>query len=255
MLFSIAKRNIEGRLGKLKTVFSSNIYGSKYLATQSTQNIASIRNVFKQNEQTRRSFSSKIDPKLKAAALIDLLPKSSILSKTGMITMGTMLSIAAISNELYVVNEETVILASFIGIIWFLINSGKKNYINWMDNHINRMHSLLSNSRQEHASAVKERIETIEALKDVVDVTKNLFEMSKETLHLEAKEFELSQIVNAQQQAKAVLNSWVRYESALRQREQAYLAETIISKVKKELQQPKIQQQILNQSITEIEGC
>ncbi|KAG5519380.1 hypothetical protein PMAC_002006 [Pneumocystis sp. 'macacae'] len=253
MLFSITKKNIRGRFGNFKTIFSPNICGSKYLTAQNVQNITKTGDSLELYGWTRRFFSSKVDPKLKAAALIDLLPKSSILSKTGMITMGTVLSVAAISNELYVVNEETVILASFIGVIWFLINSGKKNYINWMDTHINRVHSLLNDSRQNHASEVKERIETIEVLKDVVDVTKDLFEVSKETLHLEAKEFELSQIVNVQQQAKTVLDSWVRYESTLRQREQEYLAKTIISKVKKELQQPKIQQQILNQSIIEIE--
>lgn len=232
MLFQTSKRNIRGTLINLKYVLSPVFYNSKW------------KNQF---------FSTKMDPKLKAAAIIDMLPKSSFLSKTGMIATGTVLSIAAVSNELYVVNEETVILASFLGILWFLINSGKQNYINWMDNHINHMRSLLNNSRQEHANVVKERIQTIGSLKDIVNITKNLFEVSKETINLESKAFELSQIVAIQQQAKAVLDSWVRYESSLRQREQAYIANTVISKVKKELQQPKIQQQILDQSIAKIE--
>ncbi|KAG4306066.1 hypothetical protein PORY_000054 [Pneumocystis oryctolagi] len=240
-------------LTKFKTIFSPSRYVSRYLIKSDTEPFINIKHSIGQSKWKTRSYSSKMDPKLKAAALIDSLPKSSILSKTGMIATGTVLSIAAISNELYVVNEETVILASFIGVIWFLVNSGKKGYINWMDSHINHMRTLLNDSRQEHALAIKERINTIETLKDVVDVTKHLFEVSKETVQLEAKAFELSQIVNVQQQAKAVLDSWVRYESALRQREQIYLAETIISKVKKELQQPKIQQQILNQSISQIE--
>ncbi|KTW31439.1 hypothetical protein T552_04053 [Pneumocystis carinii B80] len=195
-----------------------------------------------------------MDPKLKAESIIDMMPKSSFLSKTGMIATGTVLSIAAISNELYVVNEETIILGSFLSIVWFLVKSGKQGYINWMDGHINHVRSLLNNAREQHKEVINERIKAVKPLKDVVDVTKNLFEVSKETVNMEAKAFELSQFVAAQQQAKAVLDSWVRYESALRQREQAYLANTVISKVEKELQQPKIQQQILDQSITKIES-
>ncbi|EMR10470.1 hypothetical protein PNEG_01184 [Pneumocystis murina B123] len=233
MLFPAARKGVRGILTSLRPISLSVFYNQKW---------------------DNCNFSTKIDPKLKAATIIDMLPKLSFLSKTGIIATGTVLSIAAISNELYVVNEETIILGSFFSIIWFLINSGKQNYINWMDGHINHVRSLLNNSRQQHTIAINERIVAIKPLKDIVDVTKNLFEVSKETVHMEAKAFELSQIIAVQQQAKAVLDSWVRYESALRQREQAYLANTVISKVEKELRQPKIQQQILDQSITKIEN-
>ncbi|KAG5438411.1 hypothetical protein PCANB_002900 [Pneumocystis canis] len=254
MSFLIRKRSIiKDTLKNFKTILSPTLQNIRTLKTANIKYLTNKGYIIQYQKQKACLFSSKIDPKLKATALIDLLPKSPILSKTGMITTGTVLSIAAISNELYVVNEETIILASFIGIIWFLINSSKQSYVNWADRYINNMQSLLNNSRQEHASIIKERINSIEAMKDVVDVTKDLFEISKETVQLEAKAFELSQIVNVQQEAKAVLESWVRYESALRQHEQAYLANTVISKVNKELRQPKIQQQILDQSIAQIE--
>ncbi|KAG4300838.1 hypothetical protein PCK1_002915 [Pneumocystis canis] len=255
MSFLIRKRSIiKDTLKNFKTILSPTLQNIRTLKTANIKYLTNKGYIIQYQKQKACLFSSKIDPKLKATALIDLLPKSPILSKTGMITTGTVLSIAAISNELYVVNEETIILASFIGIIWFLVNSSKQSYVNWADRYINNMQSLLNNSRQEHASIIKERINSIEAMKDVVDVTKDLFEISKETVQLEAKAFELSQIVNVQQEAKAVLESWVRYESALRQHEQAYLANTVISKVNKELRQPKIQQQILDQSIAQIEA-
>lgn len=254
------------RLSPLRQVRSITRIALEHLNVLSSVASKSLKSLIKPNTWTPstninnlhcqwgyRFSSSKLDPKLKAMAIIDSLPKSSLLSKTGMITTGTVLSIAAVSNELYVVNEETVILASFIAVLWFLVKSGKQNYINWMDGYIDRMRSLLNHSRQEHISTVTKRIEAIENIKDVVDVTKHLFEVSKETVHLEAKAFELSQVVAAQQQAKSVLDSWVRYESALRQREHAYLADTVISKAKKELLLPKMQQQILDQSIKKIE--
>ncbi|KAG5440902.1 hypothetical protein PCK2_000057 [Pneumocystis canis] len=252
MSFFITRTMMKGTLMNFKTLLSPTLHDLKYLKMANTKCLTRVNCIIKYQQQKTCFFSSKIDPKLKAAALIDLLPKSSILSKTGMITTGTVLSIAAISNELYVINEETIILASFIGIIWFLMNSNKQKYVNWADNYIHNMQSLLNNARKEHALAIKERINTIEAMKDVVDITKDLFKVSKETVELEAKAFELSQIINVQQEAKAVLESWVRYESALRQREQAYLANTVISKVTKELLQPKIQQQNLDQSMSSL---
>ena len=55
-------------------------------------------------------------------------------------------------------------------------------------------------------------------------------------------------------QAKQVLDSWVRYESQVKQRQQKELAETIITKIQKELENPKTLQQILNQAVTDVES-
>jgi F-type H+-transporting ATPase subunit b len=50
-----------------------------------------------------------------------------------------------------------------------------------------------------------------------------------------------------------VLDSWVRYEGQVKQRQQRELAESVIAKINKELENPKVLQQILNQSIADIE--
>jgi F-type H+-transporting ATPase subunit b len=50
-----------------------------------------------------------------------------------------------------------------------------------------------------------------------------------------------------------VLDSWVRYEGQVKQRQQRELAESIIAKINKELENPKVLQQILNQSVADIE--
>jgi len=54
-------------------------------------------------------------------------------------------------------------------------------------------------------------------------------------------------------EAKATLDSWVRYEQQVKQRQQKELAESVISKVQKELENPKLLQQILSQSIADVE--
>jgi F-type H+-transporting ATPase subunit b len=50
-----------------------------------------------------------------------------------------------------------------------------------------------------------------------------------------------------------VLDSWVRYEGQVKQRQQAELAQSIIAKIHKELENPKTLKQILDQSVTEVE--
>lgn len=55
-------------------------------------------------------------------------------------------------------------------------------------------------------------------------------------------------------EAKMVLDSWVRHEGQVKQKQQKDLAESVINKINKELENPKILQQILSQSVTDIES-
>lgn len=54
-------------------------------------------------------------------------------------------------------------------------------------------------------------------------------------------------------EVKTVLDSWVRYEGQVKQRQQRELAESIIAKIEKELQDPKVLKQILDQSVKDVE--
>lgn len=71
---------------------------------------------------------------------------------------------------------------------------------------------------------------------------------------LEAKAFELEQQTMFAAEAKSVLDSWVRYEAQVKQRQQKELAESLITKVKKELENPKTLQMILQQSLLDVES-
>jgi F-type H+-transporting ATPase subunit b len=77
--------------------------------------------------------------------------------------------------------------------------------------------------------------------------------MRKETARLEATAYELHQKTAFAAEAKAVLDSWVRYEGQVKQRQQRELATTIMQKVSKELENPKVLQQILQQSVADVE--
>ena len=55
-------------------------------------------------------------------------------------------------------------------------------------------------------------------------------------------------------EAKSVLDSWVRYEGQVKNRQQKELAESIIAKITKELENPRTLNQILQQSVTDVES-
>lgn len=75
----------------------------------------------------------------------------------------------------------------------------------------------------------------------------------QETAQLEAQAYELEQRTALAAEAKQVLDSWVRYEGQVKQRQQRELADTIIGKIQKELESPKVLQQILQQSVADVE--
>lgn len=78
---------------------------------------------------------------------------------------------------------------------------------------------------------------------------------AQETAQLEAQAFELEQKTAIAHEAKTVLESWVRYEGQVKQRQQRELAESIIAKIEKELENPKTLKQILDQSVADVESA
>jgi len=193
------------------------------------------------------------DPKSKAQSLIDALPGSSLLSKSAILSSFTGLSIYALSNEYYVVNEETVVAFCLLSVWGALIKFGGPMYKEWAEGQNKKILDILNAARADHTQAVKARIEDVQQMSGVIDVTKSLFAVSKETAKLEAEAYELEQRTALAAEAKNVLDSWVRYESQVKQRQQKELAASIIAKVQKELENPKTLQQILQQSVADVE--
>jgi len=203
-----------------------------------------------------RGASSNVpteDPKTKAQSIIDSLPGSSLVSKTAILSSAAGLSIYAISNEYYVVNEETVVAFCLLSVWGALIKYGGPMYKEWAEAQNEKIKGILNAARADHTEAVKARMENVQQMSEVVDITKSLFAVSKETAKLEAEAYELEQKTALAAEAKAVLDSWVRYEGQVKQRQQKELAESVIAKVQKELENPKVLQQILQQSVADVE--
>ncbi|SCU91798.1 LAMI_0E07316g1_1 [Lachancea mirantina] len=193
------------------------------------------------------------DPKSKATSILDALPGNNFLSKTGILATSTAAAIYAISNELYVINDETILLGTFTGFGIIVAKFLAPAYKDFADARVKQVSDVLNASRTRHVDAVKQRIESVSELQNVSETTKVLFDVSKETVELEAKVFELKQKVELAAEAKSVLDSWVRYEASVRQLQQKQLAEGVIAKVKAELSNPKFQDKVLQQSVSDVE--
>lgn len=195
----------------------------------------------------------KQDPKTRAQLLIDKLPNSATLSKTGILGTSAAAAIYVISNELYVINEESLLVVTFLAVCGIMAKYAAPAYGSFARDRIKKVSDILNSSKERHINAVKERIDTVKELSDVSKITKVLFDVSKETVGLEADIFKLRQEVELNKQAKDVLDSWVRYEASLRQLEQKQIAKTVIERVEKQINDPQFQEKILEQSIKDVE--
>lgn len=201
-------------------------------------------------------FASNVpseEPKRKAQSIIDAIPGGNLISKTAILSAGASVSIFGISNEFLVINEESVVAFCLLSVFWGVGKYGGPMYKEWAEGQVSKIKDILNSARRDHTTAVRARIDNVKQLGSVIDVTKQLFEVSKETAMLEAKAFELEQRTALANEAKSVLDSWIRYEGQMKQRQQRELAESVITKVAKELENPKVLQQILQQSVTDIE--
>lgn len=76
-------------------------------------------------------------PAERANSLINALPGNSLVSKTGFVVLSTGALATAISQELYVVNEETVVLAGSIAIFAYIAKALNAPYKEWANEKIN----------------------------------------------------------------------------------------------------------------------
>lgn len=119
------------------------------------------------------------DPAKKAQSILASLPGDSVLSKTAFLSAGAGLSVYAISNELYVFNEESIVAIAGFSVLWALIKYGSPIYNEFASNQAAKVSGILNAAREGHKEAVKARIDNVKQLGGVIDVTKQLFEVSK----------------------------------------------------------------------------
>ncbi|KAJ2305841.1 atp4 subunit B of the stator stalk of mitochondrial F1F0 ATP synthase [Coemansia sp. RSA 2706] len=189
-----------------------------------------------------------------ANRIIDAFPGNSLVAKTGYFASATGLTAFLIAKEIYVLNEETILLVAFGSILAVLYKVVKEPFASWADSALGAIESVMANARGEHKSAVLAQIEAKSQLKDIVKYTKSLFGMSKEIATMNAQAFELQQTVALNTEIKSVLDSWVRYESSVRENEQKALASKVMGNVRSQLASPKAQDEIIAQCMRDIQA-
>lgn len=102
-----------------------------------------------------------------------------MVSKTAVLSAAAGLSVAAISNELYVLNEETVAAFCLLSVFTAVAKYGGPAYREWAEGQVQKHKDILNAARNDHTSAVKQRMENVNQLSGVVDITKQLFAVSK----------------------------------------------------------------------------
>lgn len=200
-----------------------------------------------------RSLSTPVEPKQKANSIIDALPGSNLISKTGILASSAAAAIYGISNELIVLHDETILVLTFGTFAALCAKFVAPLYTEWADGEIKKVNDLLNDSRSKHVNAVKDRIDSVAQLKNVVTTTEQLFEVSRETAKLEAESFELKQKIAVAAEAKATLDSWVRFEQQVRQQEQEQLITSVLDKVNKEIGNAKFQEKVLAEAVADVE--
>lgn len=208
---------------------------------------------FRQAPIGLRYLSTPADPKQKAQSIVDALPGTNLLSKTGILATSAAAAIYGLSNGLIIIHDESILVLTFTIFSAMVVKFIAPLYTEWADGEIKKVNDLLNGARNKHIQAVENRIQSVGELKDVVSQTKDLFNLSKETAKYEAESFVLKQKLEVASEARNVLDSWVRFEQQQRQIEQEQLANSVIEKVNKEIENPKFQEKVLAEAVADVE--
>ncbi|PVU88265.1 hypothetical protein BB559_005644 [Furculomyces boomerangus] len=223
------------------------------LAKVATRQAVSIRSpTYYALRSMTTSSDGKVDPEVKAKGLIEMLPGDSVIAKTGYIAATTGLTAFLISKEIYVFNEETIVLGAFAGLIALLYSKVSQPMDDWVSGYGKTLENILTTARNEHKTSVQDKIESLSQLKDVVATTKNMFDLSREMVNMLSEINDLNQKIAIRQEVKSVLDSWVRHEESVRQNEQREISQHVIESVRAQLTNPKTQQEIIQQCLADL---
>lgn len=89
---------------------------------------------------------------------------------------------------------------------------------------------------------------------DIEQVTSSLYAMSREIAQMEAEAYELKQRALFSSEVKSVLDSWVRHEASVREREQKSLVQSVIDNITKRVGDKDFQTAYLNQCLMDVEA-
>ncbi|RKO94063.1 ATPase, F0 complex, B chain/subunit B/MI25, partial [Blyttiomyces helicus] len=194
------------------------------------------------------------DPKAVAESLVKSFPGHTMATKSASVLVAASVATYVLSKEIYILDLETFEMGCIFGAWYIWYSQSKDSAVEWLRERRGTVLKLMEQARADHKAVVQERIAHIAKMENLVDVTKDLFDMSKEIAKLEAEAYELKQKAAFTTEVKSVLDAWVRHEASVRDSNQKQLVAHVIDKIRADLANPKIQQDILLQTIADIES-
>ncbi|KAJ3231632.1 atp4 subunit B of the stator stalk of mitochondrial F1F0 ATP synthase [Chytriomyces hyalinus] len=215
---------------------------------------AALRPVARKYTTSTEPAAAESTAAAQAQSLINIFPGETPAAKATSVLLSSSVAAYLVSKEIYALDGEIFELAAIFGAYYMWYSGGKEGFVEYFSDKQTTIRNVLTAAREQHHAVVKERMDHIGKLANSVEVTKGLFEISKEIAKLEAEAYELKQRVAYTSEVKSVLDSWVRHEASVREKEQKLMAETIINKIRAELSDPRMQSSILAQTIADVEA-
>jgi F-type H+-transporting ATPase subunit b len=197
---------------------------------------------------------SKMDPKDKAAKLLELIPGSSLLSKTGTLVVGTGAAAFLVSKELILFHPETLILGCFVGLTYLLYRNTSDVVANELDGYAQQLRNVLLSSRQKEQAFLEEQIQNANNAKEAPIIQKELFAMGRKIAMLQQELAAREMRHRIAHQIRHRLDHVITLEAQQRQLEQRTLLARVSDRVLTSLRDPKIQENLLQRSIAEVES-
>ncbi len=159
-----------------------------------------------------------------------------------------------VANNIYIPNDETLILAAFTIVVRTLYVKLSGPLSDMIEAGINDVKAKMTSSRQVELQALEVEIADLEQFRDYSSVTEDLFKTRFANILLEAEYAELVERAKFFSVTKAQLDDAIRKYSEKKAREHREKINAIMAGVLKELQDPKLQSVILKRCLEDLKG-
>lgn len=159
-----------------------------------------------------------------------------------------------VANNIYIPNDETLILAAFIIVVRTLYVKLGGPIADMIDAAINEVRTKMMSSRQLEMKGLEEEIADLEQFRDFPAVTQDLLKTRQENIILEAEYAELVERTKFLTQIKMQLDDAVRKYAEKKALERRQKIDAIMAGVLTELKDPKLQNAILQQCLEDLKN-
>ncbi|KAI3632455.1 hypothetical protein MIR68_009561 [Amoeboaphelidium protococcarum] len=150
---------------------------------------------------------------------------------------------------------DTVYLIPFTIVMYYMFKMASPPIADLVNAVIKEEDKIWADSKSKAESKLESEIHAISGsgITELEDMVKDIFAQAKQVTKLEADAYKHQQEVEFYTKAKSILDNWVRYETAEREKEQRRIAQEVMDRVMAAVNDPKFADRYLEQCIGDIE--